>query len=62
MSKKIDLSQFKNPVQTKMDVWTTSVNLEQRHKKFIERENINLSKLVRATLDEFMNALNRIKK
>lgn len=49
-----NLNEFKNPVVTKLDPWVTSVNLDQKHREFIERENLNLSKIVRATLDDLM--------
>lgn len=54
IKKPIDLNDFRNPAPQKLDVWTTSLNLEQKHREFIERQNLNLSKLVRKFLDDLI--------
>ena len=36
------------------DKYTTSINIEQNHKDFLEKNNINLSSLVRETIERLM--------
>ena len=36
------------------DKYTTSINIEQNHKNFLEKNNINLSSLVRETIERLM--------
>jgi len=49
-----DLKNYRHENHDKLDVWTTSLNLERKHREFIERENLNLSKLVRDFLNSVM--------
>ncbi len=42
----------------KIDAVTTSLNIERRHRDFLDRKNINLSKLVRDVLDQLMEGEN----
>lgn len=47
-----DLKNYsKDKPQDREQPWTTSVNLTQRHKHFLERSNVNFSELVRDFLD-----------
>lgn len=52
-NKKINLDEFKHETE-KMDAWTTSVTIEERHRKFLSVNNLNLSKLVRKFLDDLI--------
>lgn len=54
ISDSADLAEFRNEIPEKLDPWITTVYLEKRHSDFIESEDLNLSKLVRALLDGLM--------
>ena len=46
-----NLSEFQKNKSEKLDAITTGVSIERRHKDFLEKNNLNLSALVRALLD-----------
>lgn len=50
-----DLSKYsKDKPEDREQAWTTSINLTQRHKRFLESKNLNFSELVRDFLDGIM--------
>jgi hypothetical protein len=54
-SKKVDLTRFtKNQKGEKEETKVTSVNIFERQHEFVERKNLNLSKIIREYLDELM--------
>lgn len=50
----INLDGYRKDNLDKLDAWTTSVTLEKFHREFLERERLNLSKLVRDFLNDLM--------
>lgn len=51
---KIDLKHYKKNRVEKLEAVTTGINIERRHKVFVESNGVNLSALVRDVLDELM--------
>ena len=51
---KVDLSKYQTNKVYKLDNVTTGVNIERRHKVFIESNGINLSALLRDVINGLM--------
>lgn len=51
----MDLAKYrKAKPETRDEAWTTSINLTQRHRRFLESKNLNFSSLIRDFLDGIM--------
>jgi len=53
-AKKLNLDKYRRDRNVKLDPFVTSLTLDKRHKEFLDRENLELSPLVRDFLDSLM--------
>lgn len=53
---KLKLSDYKKNRVEKLEAVTTGINIERRHKVFVESNGVNLSALVRDVIDELMES------
>ncbi len=55
LAQNIDLDDYRRDHVDKLDPVVTSVTLDRSQKEFLDRENLNLSKLVRDFIDQLQS-------